>query len=79
MQAGLTVLHTLLQEPYLSTDPAHEGILLHSIYHRPNGWDYIPPSAKIPCGESCMWGDYHLLEAMLLVARLADARYYTFF
>jgi hypothetical protein len=79
MQAGLTVVHSLLQEPYLSADPAHEGILLHSVYHRPNGWDYIPPSSKIPCGESCMWGDYHLLEAMLLVARLADARYYTFF
>jgi unsaturated chondroitin disaccharide hydrolase len=79
MQAGLSIVHRLLQEPYLSTDPAHEGILLHSIYHRPNGWDYIPPHAKIPCGESCMWGDYHLLEAVLLVARLADGRYYTFF
>ena len=78
-QAGLTVLHRLLQEPYLSTDPQHEGILLHSIYHRPNGWDHVPPSAKIPHGESSMWGDYHLLEAALLVARLADARYYTFF
>lgn len=79
MQAGLTVVHRLLQEPYLSTDPTHEGILLHSIYHRPNGWDYVPPSAKIPRGESCMWGDYHLLEALLLVSRLAEARYYTFF
>ncbi|HVU48809.1 MAG TPA: hypothetical protein VHD85_21965, partial [Terracidiphilus sp.] len=49
MQAGLTVLQRLLQEPYLSTDPVHEGILLHSIYHRPNGWDYIPSGAKIPC------------------------------
>lgn len=78
-QAGLTVLHRLLQEPYLSTDPDHEGILLHSIYHRPNGWDYVSPSAKIPCGESSMWGDYHFLEAALLVARLADSRYYTFF
>ena len=79
MQAGLTVVHRLLQEPYLSTDPAHEGILLHSIYHRPNGWDYIPPGSKIPCGESCMWGDYHLLEALLLVNRLGENRYYTFF
>ncbi len=78
-QAGLAVVHRLLDEPYLSTDPAHEGILLHSVYHRPNGWDYVPPSAKIPCGESCMWGDYHLLEVLLLVARLADGRYYTFF
>ncbi len=34
---------------------------------------------KIPCGESSMWGDYHLLEAMLLVTRLAEGSYYTFF
>jgi hypothetical protein len=79
MQAGLTVVQRLIQEPYLSTDPHHEGILLHSVYHRPNGWDSIPSGAKIPCGESSMWGDYHLLEVLLLVARLADSSYYTFF
>jgi hypothetical protein len=79
MRAGLTVVQRLLQEPYLSADPSHEGILLHSVYHRPNGWDYIPSGAKIPCGESSMWGDYHLLEALLLVAKLADSSYYTFF
>ncbi len=79
MQAGLTVVHRLLQEPYLSLDPNHEGILLHSIYHRPNGWDFIPSTAKIPCGESSMWGDYHLLEVLLLVTKLASASYYTFF
>ena len=78
-QAGLTVLRRLLEEPYLSTDPHHEGILLHSVYHRPNGWDAIPAGRKIPCGESSMWGDYHLLEAMLLVTRLAEGSYYTFF
>ena len=72
-------IERLLQEPYLSADPNHEGILLHSVYHRPNGWDFIPPGAKIPCGESSMWGDYHLLEALLLVARMADGRYCTFF
>jgi hypothetical protein len=79
MQAGLTIVEKLLQEPYLSTDPNHEGILLHSVYHRPNGWDYIAPRAKIPFGESSMWGDYHLLEAMLLVTKLAESSYYTFF
>lgn len=78
-QAGLTVLDRLLQEPYLSMNTDHEGILLHCIYHRPNGWDYILPGAEIPYGESCMWGDYHLLEVMLLVSRLAGASYYTFF
>lgn len=79
-QAGLTVLNALLQAPYLSTDQAHQGLLLHSIYHRPNSWDYVAPGAKIPYGESSMWGDYHIREAALYVNRLADqAPYYTFF
>jgi unsaturated chondroitin disaccharide hydrolase len=78
-QAGLTIAERLLQEPYLSTQPDHEGLLLHSIYHRPNGWDYVPPGAKVPCGESCMWGDYHLLELCLLISRIANSGYYTFF
>ncbi len=78
-QAGLTVADSLLKEPYLSTKPDHEGLLLHSIYHHPNGWDYIPPGSKIPYGESCMWGDYHLLELCLLLSRMANSSYYTFF
>ena len=73
-------MKTLLNEPYLSVDAAHQGLLLHSVYHRPNGWDYIPDGRKIPCGESSMWGDYHLREAALYVQRLAKGeRYYTFF
>ena len=78
-QAGLALTRRLLEEPYLSTDPNHEGILLQSIYHRPNGWDYIPPKLKIPAGESSMWGDYHLLELGLLVERMSEGRYYSFF
>lgn len=79
-QAGLTVLNTLLDEPYLSTDPAHQGLLLHSIYHRPNGWDYVPEGSAIPYGESSMWGDYHLREVALYAQRIIDeAPYYTFF
>ncbi len=78
-QAGLTVAARLLQEPYLSTQADHEGLLLQSIYHHPNGWDYIPPGAKVPYGESSMWGDYHLLELCLLITRIANDRYYTFF
>ena len=77
--AGLTIAARLLEEPYLSVQPDHEGLLLHSIYHRPNGWDYIPPGAKVPCGESSMWGDYHLLELCLLISRMANSGYYTFF
>lgn len=79
-QAGLTTLNTLLEEPYLSTDADHQGLLLHSVYHRPRGWDHIPEGRKVPCDESCLWGDYHLREAALLVQRLAhDDPYYTFF
>ncbi len=80
MLAGLQVAKALFAPPYLATDPRHEGLLLHSVYHRPNGWDYVPPERKVPCGESSMWGDYHLLELALLVRRLArDEPYYTFF
>jgi len=79
VDSGLTVARTLLTEPYLSTDPQHEGILLHSIYHRPNGWDCGAERNTTPSGESSMWGDYHMLELGLLIARLAENRYYTFF
>ena len=80
VEAGLTMLDTLLDEPYLSTDAKHQGLILHSVYHRPNGWDHVPPGRKVPCGESSMWGDYHAREAALYVGRLAEnAPYYTFF
>ena len=71
-QAGLTIARTLLGEPYLATDPNHQGLLLHAVYHRPNNWDNIPPGRKVPCGESCMWGDYHLLELCVYLQRLID-------
>ena len=79
-QVGLTVSKTVLSEPYLSTDPNHQGLILHSIYHRPNGWDYIPEGSKIPRGESSMWGDYHARELAIYIQRLAENKpYYTFF
>ncbi len=79
-QAGLTTLRTLLGETYLSLDSKHQGLLLHSVYHRPRGWDFIPEGHSIPCHESSQWGDYHLREAALLVQRIArNQRDYTFF
>jgi hypothetical protein len=78
-QAGLTVLDTLLDEPYLSTDAKHQGLILHSVYHRPNGWDYVPRGRKVPCGESSMWGDYHAREVVLYVQRLANKQPYLTF
>jgi hypothetical protein len=79
-QAGLTVSRTLFSSPYLSRDPMHEGLLLHSVYHRPNGWDYVPPGQHVPCGESSMWGDYHGRELAVLLSKLAkNEPYLTFF
>lgn len=75
-QAGLTVLATLLGEPYLSTEEDHQGLLLHSVYHRPNGWDHVPDGRKVPCGESSMWGDYHMREAALYAQRIAEDKPY---
>ena len=81
-QAGLRVVESLVDEagPYISRDARHQGLLLHSIYHRPNGWDHVPSGSRIPHGESSMWGDYHLREVALYVKRIADGEpYYTFF
>jgi len=79
-QAGLSVARTLFSEPYLSTELKHQGLLLHSVYHRPNGWDYIAPGQRVPNGESSMWGDYHLRELALLILREARGEVYlTFF
>jgi len=79
-QAGLTVAKTLFAEPYLSTSESHQGLLLHSVYHRPNGWDYVPEDRNIPCGEASMWGDYHARElALLLLREIAGKPYLTFF
>jgi len=72
LQAGLTVCGTLFAEPYLSTDPAHEGLLLHSVYHRPTG-------CKIPAGEACMWGDYHARELALYLLRQIEGKPYLTF
>jgi hypothetical protein len=81
VQAGLIVLETLFNPdgPYLSTSPDHQGLLLHSIYHRPGGWDHVPEGARAPRGESSMWGDYHAREAALYVQRLCNGPYLTFF
>ncbi len=78
-QAGLRVLDAIFDEPYLSADPTHQGLLLHSVYHWPNGWDHVPQGARTPRGESSQWGDYHAREAALYVKRLADGGPYLAF
>ncbi len=72
IRAGLTIANTLFAAPYLSEDDSHQGLILHSVYHRPNGWDFVPPGHKIPCGESSMWGDYHARELALMILRIAE-------
>jgi len=70
--AGLTIAQVLFSPPYLSENPDHQGLILHSVYHRPNGWDHVPTGRKIPCGESSMWGDYHALELAVYFQRLSN-------
>ncbi len=78
--AGLTVANTLLKAPYLCQEADHQGLILHSIYHRPRGWDNIPENSKIPHSESSMWGDYHARELMLYLQRVINEEpYYTFY
>lgn len=79
-KAGLITAKALLSEPYLSTDAKHQGLLLHSIYHEPNGWDHRPDPNKAAYGESSMWGDYHLMELAVYLQRLIEEKpYLTFF
>jgi hypothetical protein len=76
LTAGLTVARTLFGEPYLATDPDHQGLLLHSIYHWPNHWDHVPEGSKVSHSESSLWGDYHLAELALLIQRMAHNQPY---
>ena len=78
-QAGLTVCDSLFAEPYLSSDARHQGLILHAVYHRPNGWDRAPSADGVPRGEACMWGDYHAREVALYLLRIIeDSPYLTF-
>lgn len=79
-QAGLTVSSHLFDDPYLSRAEDHQGLILHSIYHRPMAWDHVPEGSSIPRGESSMWGDYHARELALYLQRIIRKEpYYTFF
>jgi rhamnogalacturonyl hydrolase YesR len=71
-QAGLTVCSSLFDAPYLSSELEHQGLMLHSVYHRPNGWDG-------PAGEACMWGDYHARELALYLLREIEGKPYLSF
>ena len=55
------------------------GLILHSVYHQPNGWDYMPEGQKVPSGESSMWGDYHAMELAVYLQRLIHNKPYLAF
>jgi hypothetical protein len=79
-KAGLVTTQALITDEYLAVDPEHQGLLLHSIYHQPNGWDNRPDKNKAAYGESSMWGDYHLMElAVYLQRQIENKPYLTFF
>jgi len=79
-KSALVTARSLFSDTYASGDPDHHGLLLHSIYHHPNGWDFRPDPTKAPYGESSMWGDYHAMELAVYLQRLIQQKpYLTFF
>ncbi len=77
---GLWIADTLFADPYLSTGADHQGLLLHSVYHWPNRWDFVPSGRTVASGEATMWGDYHARELALYLQReLKGETYLTFF
>jgi hypothetical protein len=78
-QAGLTVANALFDDPYLCTDPKHQGLILHAVHHRPCAWDHVPPGSRIPYGESTACGDYHARELALYIQRIYEEKPYLSF
>jgi hypothetical protein len=77
-QAGLGIAKTLLSDQYVSLKSDHQGLILHSLYHRPKGWDRTDTDG-VARGESTMWGDYHARELCLYLTRvLSDETYPAF-
>jgi unsaturated chondroitin disaccharide hydrolase len=78
-QAGLTILSTLLDDPYLSESDDHQGLILHAVANLRLGWDSASGKNKAPCGESTMEGDYHAREAALHLRRIIEDKSYLAF
>ena len=59
--------HALRRDgPYLSTDPGHQGLLLHSVYHWPNGWDHVPAGLAFRAASRACGATTTLREARAL-------------
>jgi unsaturated chondroitin disaccharide hydrolase len=74
VQAGLQIAARLFDAsgPYLGGNGEHQGLILHSLYHRPAGWDHVPVGGRVPRGEASMWGDYHARELALWIQRRGE-------
>jgi unsaturated chondroitin disaccharide hydrolase len=57
--AARTIIQSL-SRTYLSDSPGAHGVLKHAVYHMPN---------RIGVNESCIWGDYFYLEALVRLTR----------
>jgi hypothetical protein len=78
-QAGLTVVDALFDDPYLSVDPKHQGLILHAVHHRPGAWDHVPPGSHVPNGEATACGDFHAREVALYIQRVYEEKPYLSF
>ena len=68
-ERGLGVLSRLLEEPYLSVGTSTRDCSCIRCITGPTA-GITSRRAAVPCGESSMWGDYHLREAALHAQRL---------
>ncbi len=61
LEAGLNIVNTLAQEPYLgANDPNWQGILKRGVYHIHKG---------LGVDESVMWGEFFFVESLVLALR----------
>lgn len=56
--AALTIIDSLIENYYSSTEEDCEGLLKESVYHMPSGKGV---------NECCSWGDYFFMEALMRV------------
>jgi hypothetical protein len=79
LQAGLTVVNTIFDEPYLSTARS-PGLLLHSIYHRPmDGIMFLLEAKFLMANQACGEIIMHAKSRFTCSVSLINETYYTFF
>ena len=58
--AVYAILHSLASVYSTRNTPEANSILLHGVYGKPQ-------SQGMSCDESCLWGDYFYMEAMMRI------------